>query len=434
MSGKHKLSLSAAIFININIMLGAGIFINTVELAKRAGVLGGFSYVLIGILMLPLVISIAKLITIHPEGGFYTFASKEISPLVGFISAWSFFIAKLASTILMIHTAVLLIQCIIPSLNIINTFTLDIAILSTFIGLNMMNTKIGSSIQTYFMVLKILPILFVITSGLFLINVSNFTLAHVNISGLPSALPLALYAIGGFEAMCALSSRIDNAERNAPLAIFISYATVVLLVCLYQLFFYGSLGDILTQQNNYLSAFPTFLSTLFPAYPTLQQKLQGLLHLAIAFSALGGSYGLLYSNNWNLYFLAKHRHTFFSNLLTTFNQHAIPYVCVLIEGLLGIFYLFITGGNQVWLQQIGVLGAIIAYTSSVVSLIAAKRNRPELPVNIWIPTFGMANCLFLIGTCIRNFMISGIHSLIAFIILFIFGIWMFKSTQEQRST
>ena len=411
-------------------MLGAGIFINTVELAKRAGILGAFTYILIGILMLPLVISIAKLITIHPEGGFYTFASKEINPLVGFISAWGFFTGKLASTILMMHTAVLLIQHIFPTLNSINTFTLDTIILTIFIGFNMMNTKTGSSIQACFLILKIMPIMFVIASGLFLISSSNFTMPHSIWPGFSSALPLALYATGGFEAMCALSSRIKNPERNAPLAIFISYGTVILLVFLYQLFFYGSLGDSLTQQNNYLSAFPTFLSSLFPHSLALNQKLQGLLHLAIAFSALGGSYGLLYSNNWNLYFLAQHKHTFFPRLLTTFNRHAIPYVCVLIEGLFCLFYLLITYGNQVWLQQIGVLGAIIAYTTSVAALIAAKRNRPMLPINIWIPILGMFNCFFLIGTCIRNFMVSGIHSLIAFIILLCFGLLMFKSTQE----
>ena len=61
MATEHKLSLPTAILININIMMGAGIFINTVELSKRAGLLGGFMYPLIGLLILPLIIAIASI-------------------------------------------------------------------------------------------------------------------------------------------------------------------------------------------------------------------------------------------------------------------------------------------------------------------------------------------------------------------------------------
>ena len=60
MAENRTLSLSAAIIININIMLGAGIFVNTVELAKRAGILGGFAYIIIGIMMLPLVVDVTN--------------------------------------------------------------------------------------------------------------------------------------------------------------------------------------------------------------------------------------------------------------------------------------------------------------------------------------------------------------------------------------
>ena len=97
MSQNFKLSLPVAILINVNIMLGTGVFINTVELAKRAGALGFLSYLIVGILMLPLIASFATLMKIYPQGGFYAFAQKELGPLAGFVSAWSYFIAKMAS-------------------------------------------------------------------------------------------------------------------------------------------------------------------------------------------------------------------------------------------------------------------------------------------------------------------------------------------------
>lgn len=81
---KHKLSLGTAILVNVNIMMGAGLFLNTVVLSQRAGMLGCFSYILIGLLLLPLIASITTLISMHPDGGFYTFGAKEINPFAGF--------------------------------------------------------------------------------------------------------------------------------------------------------------------------------------------------------------------------------------------------------------------------------------------------------------------------------------------------------------
>ena len=85
MAQEEKLSLSAAILINLNIMLGAGIFINTVKLSKWAGALGCLMYPLIGLLMLPLIVSIAKLVNIYPDAGFYGYGARAIHPFVDFL-------------------------------------------------------------------------------------------------------------------------------------------------------------------------------------------------------------------------------------------------------------------------------------------------------------------------------------------------------------
>ena len=49
-------------------------------------------YILVGILMLPLILSIAQLLRLHPAGGFYTFAQKEINPFMGFLSGGAIYI------------------------------------------------------------------------------------------------------------------------------------------------------------------------------------------------------------------------------------------------------------------------------------------------------------------------------------------------------
>ncbi|HSW74217.1 MAG TPA: hypothetical protein VLG71_03595, partial [Candidatus Limnocylindria bacterium] len=170
MTQEYKLSLPAAILININIMLGVGIFLNTSLLAQNCGALGFLNYILVGILLLPLVMSIAKLLELHPSGGFYTFARTEINTFIGFLSTWVYFSGKLASSSLMIHTSVLIFQKLIPALAIVNPLLVDMVVLSIFVGLNMHNMKAGRNIQVMFTVFKSIPVLFVLASGFYLFN------------------------------------------------------------------------------------------------------------------------------------------------------------------------------------------------------------------------------------------------------------------------
>ena len=73
MHQQHKLSFFAALLININIMLGTGVFVNTVLLAEKGCVWGGGLYLGAALIMLPLILCIAQLTRTHPGGSFYTY-------------------------------------------------------------------------------------------------------------------------------------------------------------------------------------------------------------------------------------------------------------------------------------------------------------------------------------------------------------------------
>lgn len=434
MEDRHKLSLPAAIFININIIMGSGIFINTIELARRAGILGGFMYLLMCLLLLPLIASIATLVNLHPNGGFYMFGKQEIGPLFGFISSWSYFIGKLASTGLSIHVAMTLLQQIFPALACIHVLSLDVFVLALFIFFNTLNLNTGKQIQYLFIFMKIIPLLFAILGGIYLFSTETIVTEMPAIwSGITISLPLVLYASTGFEAACSISSRIRNGKYNAPIAIYTSFLTVLLFSFLYQFIFSLAIGTPLGMFDSYLQAFPALIMRLF-TNPYLMRKLLGLINIAIACSSLGAAYGLIYSNNWNLYTLAQHNHTFSKHMLTKFNQHYIPAGCILIQGLLVLLYFAITKGSQLPLQQLGALGATIAYSISVLSLLFAKYNKPHLTISWFIPLLGLVNCLFLVSSCISSFFVSGLFPLIVFSLLLLFGISMFFITKQRQQS
>lgn len=433
MSEQYKLSLPVAILINVNIMLGTGVFINTVELAKRAGALGFLSYLLVGILMLPLIASFATLMKIYPQGGFYTFGQKELGPLAGFISAWSYFIAKMASASLMVHVSMSLLQKIIPALQIIPTLGLDVCIFVLFTLLNTLGLKTGSAIQTGFMVLKIIPLTFAIFTGIFLSSGAHFAPAYFLWEGIPSTLPLVLYVMLGFEAVCAMSHTIKDAQRNAPIAIYASYAIVMSIVCFYQFMFFAGVGPELMQEPSYLNAFPILLAKLLTTSTQAQHTIAALLYIAVACSALGGCYGIMFSNNWNLYTLAQHKHLFFSRAFATFNAYHIPFLCIVAEGILGICYLATTGGHQITLQQLAALGNVIMYTISIISLLLVlRRTKNHEIIRWWVPYIALFNCALLATACVRNFMVSGVIPLLGFAALLGAGVVMFFVTKNYK--
>jgi amino acid transporter len=434
MAQARKLSLLSAILININIMLGSGIFINTALLAKQAGSLGAAVYLIVGLLLLPLILAIAELLRCHQgESTFYHFG-LSISPFFGFISSWSYFIGKLCSCSLGIHVCISFLQQIIPSLQVLPTLLLDMFIILLFTLLNLLKLQTGKSIQYSFIVLKVVPIIFAIIAGFYLLSGTYFTHSTLLWSGVPLSIPLVIYAFSGFEASCSLSNYLENPKKNGPKAILLSYGIVVATVILYQFLFFSSLGPALgSLTNGYLGAFPALISQLPINGENSKNILVTLLHIGIASSSLGASYGILYSNSWNLYTLAHYNHTFGKKLLTTFNSYSVPYACVIIEGIIVASYLLITKGHQIPLQQVASLGSTIAYTFSSVALFVLTYRKQKLLK--LVPILSLISCLLLMGSFIWSIAVKGVSPLLLlFLAMLALGSWMFFKKHNQPSS
>ena len=68
---EHKLSLRAAILLNMNIMIGSGIFISPSQIAAVAGNASFLAWPIVALLLLPLVLCTVQLSKMFPGcGGF----------------------------------------------------------------------------------------------------------------------------------------------------------------------------------------------------------------------------------------------------------------------------------------------------------------------------------------------------------------------------
>lgn len=420
----NTISLFSAIIINANIIIGSGVFINTAELARRTGLLGGLNYILVGLLLLPLILSFVKLLEVYPGGGFYAFCSAALHPAVGFINTWCYFFAKLSSATLSIHIFTILMQKTFPTLGSINSLVCDVSILALLIGLNMLNVKTGSKIQNWVMLFKLFPLLFVIISGVFFFKAENLTAIHHLWEGIPSAIPLVLHALLGFEVACAISRNLENPKVDGPRAILISYSLVIVLFVLYQTFFYAILGVPLTEQADYRGAFPLLIKEYGISEP-MRNVLGHIIHLAIAISALSAAFGIIFTNMWNLYSLAELKHMVAAKCIMKRNRFNIPFVCVIIQGIIMIAYIFIMHGQTTSFQQLSAFGATITYMLSICGLLATciKDNH-----SVVVPLLGFFNCAILLFVSLHTMWIAhNILPLQLFIGIFILGTVAYRS-------
>jgi hypothetical protein len=155
------------------------------------------------------------------------------------------------------------------------------------------------------------------------------------------------------------------------------------------------------------------------------QHLLHILHIAGACAALGGSYGIIFSNAWNLYILATNNHLFFSSLFATKNIHGIPFACVLAEGFLCFVYLLSTYADQITLQQISVLGITIAFTLSIAALIAMQWRNKQVKHHPIIAYLGLCSCLVLLFLCVRNILVADPKYMALFGSILASGVFMF---------
>lgn len=424
MQKQHKLSLLSALLVNINIMLGTGVFVNTVLLSKKMGVWGSTLYLLAACIMLPLILCIARLTQTHPGGSFYTYGA-DITPFWGFVSSWSYFVGKLSSAALGIHVFSMFMQDVIPALETVPILALDSTLIFFFVGLNLLHVKAGSKIQSLFLIAKLTPIGLIIFYSLHSLHkITIHAPSHIW-RNLPVALPLTIFCCLGFEATCSLAQHIENSKQNASRAILLSFGIVITLAILYQTFFSLTLGPALAKQPDYTEAFPVFFYSIAP---TLAYIFTPLTSIAIALSSLGGAYGIMYSNVWNLFALAQHKHLVGSSLFKLQNKHHIPYLCVFLEGIICLIHLLFSYGSQIPLQYTSTLGCLTAYTISVASLYKAEKTT--------LSKVGLLSCLIGLITCFQGFIFTSLSPLIRFGVILVIGIAMFiytkYSTQLER--
>lgn len=407
-----KIPLWVAVLINVNIVIGSAFFLGASKIAIASGLLAPLSWIICGLMLLPLVIVLAKLSAHYPAaGGIYVYSEKQLGSLWGFISGWGYFIgtAALNAVLLIAFTQGLqtipAVQKFLSHIGLTGNL-FDIFIIALFTLFNLFNIEFLERMQIMFTILKGLPFLLVLGALPFLFDATNITSGQLHWSGLITKLPLVLFAYIGIEACCAIADKIENGHKNAGRVIFCSFALIVLIYTILQAALFCIHGS---------STIDPFFSLLpmLTGNQTIITWGNGALSLAMLSSFLGGFYGMFYFNNWNLYAIGKDNSIVFSSQLIRLNKNQAPWICVLVQSLLITLFVLFTKHSD-YLITMGDLGTVIAYILSALSFIKLYPG----------PTgyLALLSCGVLLYICSSSLLNAGIYHAFPFILMLIVGI------------
>lgn len=408
---KNKINLTTAIIININIMVGAGIFMNSAPLTKYAGAFGFSSYLFAAILLLPIVLVVAKLAQKNPvAGGLYVYNKETLGNFTGFFGGWSYFLGKATSAALLCNIFIVFFRNRIALFQKTPILVLDSVLILFLILINIFGVKIGGKIQYLFASAKFIPIIFVVFISFSIFNPSFFIFKANDFENLFPVIPVAIFALLSFEIITSIGHMIKNPEKNIHKAILYSFLIVVTIATIFQFSIFGALGKELTTVN-----IPILL--LGYKFFIKGNLITAIINLLVFASILGGAFGSITSNSWNFYALSKDKQVPFSNFFTRINKNNVPYISSLFQGIISIL-LLATSQNQAALQNMTVLGIIIIYFLSSVSLLKIL-NREKTKKKL-LPILAILSSSYLITICIKNIISFGAS--IPFMLIFLTGI------------
>ncbi len=411
---KNKISLVSAILICLNTVLGAGLFINPQALTQMGYHVGFVGYILSAIILFPLILSMAELAKLHPvSGGLYVYSKEYLGSGMGFLSGWSYFVGKTVSATLLTHTFVSFVQSQSAFLSGVPTIVLDYIMISVLIGLNIIGVHIGGRAQYFFAFLKFIPLAFVFIWGVAFFDITFFlTAPSVAIDQVFSLIPISLYALVGFEIICAVGGFVENPARNIKRAILIAFCITAVIVVSFQFVIFGSVGTELMTSNR-----PILLLALkaFSHMPILGRLLNGFVFTSI----LGAAFSMYTGNCWNLHACAADNHLPGKKILTQVNKKQVPWGALLVEAIIAFFIITITK-KQIPLQNMAVWGIFMSYLMVALAAYWATKKNKSMSIGPGVACLAVAGCLYVILLCLQNIIRFGIS--VPFLTVFFAGL------------
>jgi amino acid transporter len=240
------IGFAGAAILVLNSVIGSGIFALPGTVAAKAGLWSPWLFLLIGVLIITMVLTLAELASyFRDSGGPVLYTTTAFGPLVGFSTGWVLFISRMTAFAANSNVMAIYLGEVWPYVaKGPGRYLLITTIICALTWANYVGVKEGVRTMAVITVFKILPIVLLIVLGLQ--HVTGATLV-------PGPLPsldevggttlLLIYAFVGFESATIISGEAKNPKRNLPKAMIQTVVFIAVFYFLIVLVFVSVLPD-----------------------------------------------------------------------------------------------------------------------------------------------------------------------------------------------
>jgi amino acid transporter len=217
----------------LNSVIGAGIFSLPSVIAVRAGLWSPWLFLLIGVLIISVVLTLAELASYFKDsGGPVLFTTTAFGPLVGFSTGWMLFISRMTAFAANSNVMAIYLGEVWPWVaEGLGRYVLISAVVGTLTWANFIGVKEGVRTMVVITFLKIVPIVIMIILGFQYVS-GNTLIPGVapNLDEISGTTLFLIYAFVGFESATIISGETQNPKSTLPRAML---QTVIFIAIFY---------------------------------------------------------------------------------------------------------------------------------------------------------------------------------------------------------
>ena len=378
--------------VNINSVIGAGIFGLPAVVAARAGYFSPWAFLLGGLLIFTIVLCFARAASMfRSTGGAIEYASHAFGPFVGFQTGWLGYLSRVAAMGANTNLLVTYASWFWAPLDTdpYRAIALTVLILS-LTWLNVGGVKNGVGVTYIFTVLKLLPLSLLILFGLGHVD-TGVLMGNVipEMDGLGETILILLYAYVGFEGTVVNAGEGKNPRRDLPTALISTILIIGLFYFLIQLVSVFALPELATSET----ALADVANVLFgPVGATV-------LILGALFSISGNLSASLLSAPRMTFALARDGSLpgWFAHVHP---EHKTPDRSIWFYGFMSLAMAL--SGSFIWLAVMSTLVRLLSYMVCIAALpklnksIEPVESQFVIPGGLLIPALAFGLCLWLI--------------------------------------
>ncbi len=231
---KKQLGLFSVFSIAAGAMISSGLFVLPGIAFAKAGPAIILAYALAGLLMIPVLLAKAELVTAMPKsGGSYFFIERTLGPVVGTIAGFAiWFSIALKATFAVVGIGALAAM-LLPNSNIWTIKLIAAAACIVFTAINVLSVKGTGRLQIFLVVILIAILLLYFVKALAFIEVTRYSpFAPFGIQSIFAVAGMVFVSFGGLTKVIDISEEVRNSKKNIPLGMFFAFITVNLLYLL----------------------------------------------------------------------------------------------------------------------------------------------------------------------------------------------------------